>query len=129
MEDLITTKNVKKVLFVGEGNFSFSTGLTDMWQKELEARVTGNDRDDKVFSLSNVYSTCYENQPVSELSKKNVEYLNQRGVKVLLGIDATTNVKQNTITGTKTTKGKVCVNRRCAYENTSISNLLQTLWH
>lgn len=97
MEDLIRTKSLKNALFVGEGNFSFSTALTELWQDDNARVNSGTDYNTELFNLSNVYSTCYENQPVSELAKKNIEILKQRRVQVYLGVDAATNFEENTM--------------------------------
>lgn len=83
MEALVNMININRVLFVGEGNFSFSTALTELWHTNTTMDSNSH------FQLGNVYSTCYEPQPVSDLAKKNIEILKTRGVNVIFDIDAT----------------------------------------
>ncbi|XP_076764618.1 ferredoxin-fold anticodon-binding domain-containing protein 1 isoform X3 [Xylocopa sonorina] len=67
-----------RVLLVGEGNFSFSVALF-----RLNLKI-------------NVIATCYETSVNQELGNKNIEYLKNNGICVLLGIDAT-NLKEHPI--------------------------------
>ena len=99
MEDLVSFEPTSSVLFVGEGNFSFSNLLTEFWQQNL---IRTKDRshmaeNESSITLNNVYSTCYEDQPVSELAKENIGSLRQRGVNVYLGIDATKSFEDNKV--------------------------------
>ncbi|KAG8037398.1 hypothetical protein G9C98_005608 [Cotesia typhae] len=59
-----------KVLLLGEGNFSFSV---ELFQHNLKVSLT---------------ATCYESEPISESAEKNIEYLKNNGVSILLGVDA-----------------------------------------
>lgn len=97
MEGLISIENDTRVLFVGEGNFSFSTLLTGFWQSKFynERERNNEDPDVDFVDTKNIYSTCYESEPVSALAKTNIEILTQRGVVVLLGIDATKNFEKS----------------------------------
>ena len=98
MEELISFNPTTSVLFVGEGNFSFSNLLTEHWQQSLAVTNNqSNTSDTKNSTLNKIYSTCYEDKPVSELASRNVESLRKRGVNVLLGIDATKSLEQNHI--------------------------------
>ena len=72
MEDLFCLADVEYVLFVGEGNFSFSTSMIKFWQLSLSnSEFRQEDRNICEFKLSNVYATCYENEPVSDKAKEN----------------------------------------------------------
>ena len=98
MEELISFNPTTSVLFVGEGNFSFSNLLTEHWQQSLAVKNNQcNTSKADNSTLNNVYSTCYEDKPVSEFASRNVECLRQRGVNVHLGIDATKSLEQNHI--------------------------------
>ncbi|KOX71747.1 GTP-binding protein 5 [Melipona quadrifasciata] len=70
------------ILLVGEGNFSFSVALF-----HLNLRI-------------NITATCYETSVNQEFGKKNIEYLKNNGVRVLLGVDAT-NLKEHPILKTE----------------------------
>ena len=75
------TSFVKKhssVLFLAEGNFSFSVSLmSSPYWKELKDSIS-------------VYSTCYEDEFVSEFAQENAAKLAScSGVQVLTGVDAT----------------------------------------
>ena len=48
------------------------------------------DVNDKQIRYDNVYSTCYEDNPVSELAERNIKLLKDQGANVFLGVDATT---------------------------------------
>ena len=65
------------VLFLAEGNFTFSTSLVELWLKTFD------------FKLPTIIATCFESQPVSKIAKENVEKLLGHGVKVLFSVDAT----------------------------------------
>ena len=64
-----------KALFVGEGNFSFSTALAKQFSE-------GENTCELVL-------TCYETDPVSDLASANIQTLRDLGHRVLLGVDAT----------------------------------------
>ncbi|XP_012144269.1 ferredoxin-fold anticodon-binding domain-containing protein 1 isoform X2 [Megachile rotundata] len=70
------------VLLVGEGNFSFSVALL-----HLNLKI-------------NITATCYEVNINQDLGKKNIEYLTNNGIRVLMGVDAT-NLKQHPILTTE----------------------------
>ena len=90
MEDLFSLADVNYVLFVGEGNFSFSTSMIKFWQlNQLNSKFRQEDGNVCEFKLSNVYATCYENEPVSDTAKENIEILKEMGVNVRIGFDAT----------------------------------------
>ena len=67
-------KESESVLFVGEGNFSFSEAVV---------------RNCKVAPGRHLVSTCFEDCPVSELASQNMDRLRQLGVEVMLSVDAT----------------------------------------
>ena len=91
MEELVNFEPTSVVLFVGEGNFSFSNLLTEYWERNITTKKDKSNvfLQENNTKLQNIYSTCYENQPVSEFAKQNIDSLRQRGVNVYLGIDAT----------------------------------------
>ncbi|OAD58005.1 GTP-binding protein 5 [Eufriesea mexicana] len=60
-----------RVLLVGEGNFSFSVALFDL---NLKINIT---------------TTCYEAEVNQVIAERNIQYLKNNGVRVLLGVDAT----------------------------------------
>lgn len=62
------------VLFVGEANFSLSLSIIRIWNSS---------------STNNVWASCFELDPVSELAKDNIRQLEDIGVNVILGVDAT----------------------------------------
>ncbi len=78
MEDLLSYEHGQGVLFVGEGNFSFSVSVTKLWCDQVSK--------DK---LANVIATCYETAPTGDNSENNVAGLESMGIKVMLGVDAT----------------------------------------
>ncbi len=63
------------MLFVGEGNFSFSESVA---RRLAEEKKSGE-----------IVSTCYEDNPVSELAEDNIKKLQELGAKVVLSVDAT----------------------------------------
>ena len=83
-------KSNKNVLFLGEGNFSFSAGLVRILESESEISSV---------NLNNIWTTCYEsdrskddlnqrNVEAGDLKHRNSEYLQQRGCHVLDGVNA-----------------------------------------
>jgi hypothetical protein len=64
-----------KIIFLGEGNFSFSAFLEEKW------RAGGHELD--------VISSCYESAPISDLAQYNVESLKSNGAEALFNVDAT----------------------------------------
>ncbi|XP_053997285.1 ferredoxin-fold anticodon-binding domain-containing protein 1 isoform X3 [Hylaeus anthracinus] len=81
MKPILFNEN-DSVLLVGEGNFSFSVALL-----QLNLKI-------------NITATCYETNIYQDYRKKNIEYLINNGVHVLLGVDAT-NLKEHSILKTK----------------------------
>ena len=73
MEILKNPGKCKKILFVGEGNFSFSRILCE----------SENYENQKIFS------TCYEPEPISDTAQDNIEALKAKGIEIRLGFDAT----------------------------------------
>ena len=73
MEILQSPGNIRSILFVGEGNFSFSRSLIDLWSNP-NYKVT---------------ATCYESEPTSDQAKSNIETLVENGVSVEMEYDAT----------------------------------------
>lgn len=59
------------VLLLGEGNFSFSVALSKF---NLNIKIT---------------ATCFESSVNEETARKNIEYLTENGIRVLLNVDAT----------------------------------------
>ena len=72
MEILKNPGKDKRILFVGEGNFSFSRHLTENWD----------------LTNLNVLATCYESKP-SDFAKENIQALEASGVEIKLNFDAT----------------------------------------
>ena len=82
---LIEVDNCQNVLFLGEGNFSFSAGLVRRFCCSS--------------STKHIWSTCYEsdesktdinntNTEAQTVKKENMEYLVTRGCRVVEGVDA-----------------------------------------
>ena len=80
------------VLFLGEGNFSFSAGL-------VKALVSESDGGKVKMQLHNLWTTCFEsdkskddlnekNISAGDLKRSNAEYLREQGCHVLEGVDA-----------------------------------------
>lgn len=65
-------ENQQRILFVGEGNFSFSLCLRR-----------------EIWSDKQILATCYEPEPISDLAKANIEALEESNVQVKLNFDAT----------------------------------------
>ena len=87
LEDLLNLN--KNVLFLGEGNFSFSAGLVRALVSEGDTKK----------NLDNLWTTCYESDKSKEdlneknisagvLKRNNAEFLEQQGCHVLEGVDA-----------------------------------------
>ena len=73
MEILNTAGSKKRILFVGEGNFSFSRHLTENWDlKSLD-----------------ILATCHEPKPISEFALENIRNLEANGIRTKLNFDAT----------------------------------------
>ena len=72
MEILKNPGKDKRILFVGEGNFSFSRHLVENWD----------------LTNLNVLATCYESEP-SDFAKENIQALEASGVEIKLDFDAT----------------------------------------
>ena len=88
LKDLLNLN--KNILFLGEGNFSFSAGLV----KALES-----DGETEKKQLHNLWTTCFEsdkskddlnekNISAGDLKRSNAEYLRNQGCHVLEGVDA-----------------------------------------
>ena len=82
----------KNVLFLGEGNFSFSAALVKALVQESEGGTVKN-------QLDNLWTTCFEsdkskedlnekNISAGDLKRSNAEYLREQGCHVLEGVDA-----------------------------------------
>ena len=91
LKDLLNLN--KNVLFLGEGNFSFSAGLVKALVSESEAEGV------KLKQLDNLWTTCFEsdkskenlnenNISAGDLKRTNAEYLRQQGCHVMEGVDA-----------------------------------------
>ena len=76
MNSLLDLKPTETVLFLAEGNFTFSSSLVQYWIKGCP------------FKLSKIVSTSYEPEPVSKIAEDNVENLKKFGVQVLFSVDA-----------------------------------------
>jgi len=76
MEVFFSVAPSDRILFLGEGNFTFSTSLVCRWNESFA-------------SLPHVVSTCFEDQPVSVLATENIERLKKMGVRVGFSVDAT----------------------------------------
>ena len=102
----------EKLLFFGEGNFSFSLSVCKKLVDQLKSDLGTSDPapeisqdgsrnspildrsacavDDQVFlGLGHVTCTCYETSPVSETAEENVQDLFSLGAVVKFGVDAT----------------------------------------
>ena len=77
MESLLELKESDRVLFLAEGNFSFSVSVVEFWSKNNS------------FELPKIAATCFEQKPVSKIAEENVEKLKNFGVDVLFEADAT----------------------------------------
>ena len=77
MNALLDLKPTDKVLFLAEGNFTFSLSLVEFWSNSCQ------------FKLPEIVSTCFEPKPVSEVAGSNVQKLKDLGVRVLFSADAT----------------------------------------
>jgi len=72
--DVLTSRVASRMLFVGEGNFSFSTSLA---------------KKGHLANMKTVVATCFEPEPVSSLAAENVHRLKDAGVSVMFNVDAT----------------------------------------
>ena len=83
----------KNVLFLGEGNFSFSAGLVRALVSESEAEGG------TVKHLDNLWTTCFvsdkskedlneKNFSAGDLKRTNADYLRQQGCQIVEGVDA-----------------------------------------
>jgi len=77
MESLLQIKSNDSILFLAEGNFTFSLSLVNYWIRTYQ------------FNLPNIISTCFEDKPVSKIAEENVKKLEGLGVRVLFSVDAT----------------------------------------
>jgi hypothetical protein len=77
MESLVELKPSDRVLFLAEGNFTFSWSLVEFWRQKYE------------FRLLKIAATCFEAEPVSPAAADNVQRLADLGVEVLFAADAT----------------------------------------
>ena len=73
MEFLKNPGKRKKILFVGEGNFSFSRFLC------------GSEN----YENQKIFSTCYEPEPIGDTARENIEALKAKAVEVRFDFDAT----------------------------------------
>lgn len=87
---IVSGGNDNKVLFLGEGNFSFSSSLV---------KTLAMDLSETSCDLSNIWTSCYESdlskkdinerdEVAAEVKRSNVSYLRSRGCHVLEGVDA-----------------------------------------
>jgi len=88
MEAFQFMNNKIEILFLGEGNFSFSSSIVQKISLQ-----------DSNFCFSNIWSSCYEsddtknlinqaNSKACTLKQQNVNYLKSKGCHVLEGLDA-----------------------------------------
>eukprot|EP00088_Acartia_fossae_P044688 TRINITY_DN4759_c0_g1_i1.p1 TRINITY_DN4759_c0_g1~~TRINITY_DN4759_c0_g1_i1.p1 ORF type:complete len:341 (-),score=10.65 TRINITY_DN4759_c0_g1_i1:110-1132(-) len=85
MSKAFTVKNGDKILFLGEGNFSFSQNFVQKcYYEDLEV---GNNLTTDV----QIFATCLQEEKVdaTEVRSRNISYLQEHGVKVLHCVDAT----------------------------------------
>ena len=86
---IVSGGNDNKVLFLGEGNFSFSSSLV---------KTLAMDLSETSCDLSNIWTSCYESdlskrdinerdEVAAEVKRSNVSYLRSRGCHVLEGVD------------------------------------------
>jgi hypothetical protein len=76
MESLLQIQSNDSILFLAEGNFTFSLSLVNYWIKNYQ------------FNLPKIVSTCFEEKPVSKVAEENVKKLEALGVRVLFSVDA-----------------------------------------
>lgn len=118
MEAFQFVDNEDGILFLGEGNFSFSSSLIHNMSQSADC-------------LSNIWSSCYEsddskneinqsNSQACTLKQQNMNYLKSRGCHVLEGVDAENLESEQRISGLKFSKiifmfphvgGKMKINR------------------
>ncbi len=72
--EFLRIRDGEAVLFVGEGNFSFSEALVRRRTECLNCRFV---------------STCFESAPVSDLAASNADSLRRAGAEVMYNVDAT----------------------------------------
>jgi len=77
MNSLLDLKPNDVVLFLAEGNFTFSLSLIQYWNNKCSVE------------LNKIVSTCYEAEPVSKIAEDNVRSLQKLGAQVLFAADAT----------------------------------------
>ena len=77
MESLLQIHSNDSILFLAEGNFTFSLSLVNYWIRNYQLK------------LPNIVSTCFEDRPVSKIAEENVKKLEALGVRVLFSVDAT----------------------------------------
>jgi len=79
------------VLFVGEGNFSFSSNLV---KNEMKNNISG----------SQFVSTCFQSEDGNELKAKNIDFLRNSSCQVLFEVDAVKLDSDDRFEGKKFTK-------------------------
>jgi len=74
-------------LLLGEGNFSFSASLV----KRGESIDNVENKISLTRSFRHIYTTCYENEDTAqtEVKTRNINYLQERRVNIIYGVDAT----------------------------------------
>jgi len=81
MENFTSNGMNDKILFLGEGNFSFSANYI---QNLMDENVSG-------LSYGSICATCYQglDEDVTQIRKQNISFLKESGANVLFGVDAT----------------------------------------
>lgn len=78
MESIFNLTPSDTVLFLGEGNFTFSLSVVEYWVNTFGPK------------LPPIFATAFEAEPLSQMSKDNIQKLKSFGVCVLHSVDATT---------------------------------------
>ncbi|XP_075211751.1 uncharacterized protein LOC142318949 [Lycorma delicatula] len=95
--DIYKVKSDEKILLIGEGNFSFSVDFV-----KINEIVVLEHSFSQFQPSAQVISSCYESiDDMTDIKKRNIDFLEKKGVTVLFSVDAR-NLKKHPIIGKKT---------------------------